>query len=483
MVHSNHMHDWSDHQLIEIISQALERKTETHTVEFKEAAGGSPYKSLWRTISAFSNSYSGGVIVFGVKEHEDKTPEVVGVKDLGRLQEQLVAYLSDKMVNCGKYSLKILSLKGKDVLALAISELPHENKPCYYKDNGLPRGACIRVGNVDKQITDQELKSFLQYSSQYKFDQTIINAVTDKDLSAEKIDHFFKKSAERTGRAVQPENYIKTLQNLKLITTVDKVIHPTLAGFMFFAKEPPQDYAEASRYIIQCVRYHGTGRSTQIIDKQSIIGTIDEQVETAVNFVRRNIQVHARITDTKRVDTFEYPIPAVREAVINALVHRDYSNVGTLIQLAIYSNRIELSNPGTLPPGMTIDMLRESHFSRNPVIAGAMRSLDYIEEFGQGIDLMYREMKTWKLPTPLFMDVANQFHVIFLGEQFRPLNKRQVRIWHHLRFHHEALAAELQGLLPNVTRRTLNRDLDEMTELGFITSEGATTSLTYQIVL
>lgn len=474
------MHDWSDHQLLEVISQALERKTETHTVEFKDATGGSPYKSLWRTISAFSNSYSGGVIVFGVKEHEDKTPEVVGIKDLGKLQEQLVAYLSDKMVSCGKYTLKILSLEGKDVLALAISELPHESKPCYYKDNGLPRGACIRVGNVDKQITDQELKSFLQYSSQYKFDQTIINAVTDKDLSAEKIDHFFKKSAGRTGRTVQPESYAKTLQNLNLTVKTNDVIRPTLAGFMFFAKEPPQDYAETSRYIVQCVKYAGTRPGSPIVDKQSVIGTIDEQVEAVLKFILNNISLHARIEGAKRVETYEYPEEAIRESIINALVHRDYSNQGTLVQVAVFSNRIQISNPGTLAPGMKIEDLRTSHFSRNQVIANTMRSLDYVEEFGRGIDLMFEKMEEWQLPKPLFMDVANQFHVTFLGEQFKELVDRQIAIWRYIQAHDSITPQQLKQLFPDLTDRTLRTDIGKLVDMDLVIAAGSTNNLAYK---
>ena len=477
------MHDWSEQQLLTLITQALDRKTETHAVEFKEAAGGSPHKSLWRSISSFSNSLGGGVIVFGVKEHEDKTPEVVGVKNLSALQEALTSYISEKMVNCGKYTLKILSVQGKDLLALSISELPHESKPSYYKDSGLPRGACIRVGNVDKQITDQELRSFLQYSSQYQFDRTIMTEVTIDDLSTEKIHQFFTKSAERTGRLVQPENFLKTLQKLHLIEPSGEFTRPTIAGCMFFMKEPPQEFGDLSRYIVQCVKYAGTSRSTPIVDKQSVMGTIDEQVESVVVFVKNNIKLHAEIGDAKRVDTYEYPTKAIREAIINTLVHRDYSNTDTLVQVAVFSNRIEISNPGTLPPGMSIEDLRTSHFSRNEVIANAMRSLDYIEEFDQGIDLMYSKMAEWGLPAPLFASVSNQFQVTFLGEFFKELNERQITIWHYLQTHDFGTPLELEKLFVEVTRRTLNRDLGEMVDKGFLISAGSTNNIAYKAIL
>lgn len=477
------MHTLTEKQLLELVEQELNRKTESTHVEFKEATGGLPAKSLWRSISSFSNSPGGGVIVFGVKENDDKTLRVVGLNDLAHLQEALVSYIFEKMVGCGKYALKILSVDGKDLLALAISELPNEEKPCYYKDMGLPRGACVRIGNVDKQITDQELRNFLQYSSQYQFDKTVITSVNQSELSEEKIRHFFTKNAERTGRTVQEDTFTQSLKKLDLLTEVDGKIHPTLAGCMFFMKEPPQEFGDLSRYIVQCVKYAGPTRSTPIVDKQSVMGTIDEQVETVLRFILNNIKLHAEVVGAKRVDTYEYPKEALRESIINALVHRDYSNSGTLVQVAVFSNRIQISNPGTLPPGMSIEDLRTSHFSRNEVIANAMRSLDYIEEFGQGIDLMYSKMKELGLPAPLFASIANQFQVMFLGEPFKELNDRQVAIWQYLQAHDSATPLELEKLFTEVTRRTLNRDLSDMTDKGFLISAGATNNIAYKAVL
>jgi predicted HTH transcriptional regulator len=113
-----------------------------------------------------------------------------------------------------------------------------------------------------------------------------------------------------------------------------------------------------------------------------------------------------------------------------------------------------------------------------------MRGLDYIDEFGQGIDLMYEKMADWQLPEPLFDSVANQFRVTFLGEQFKPLNKRQITIWHYLYIHIDGTTAlELQKLFPDVSKRTLIRDLNQMIDLRFIISAGSTNNLAYQIVL
>jgi len=138
----------------------------------------------------------------GIREEENKKLHVVGVKNLAELQEAIVSYISEKTINCGKYTVNIISLEGKDLLVLAISELLYKDKPCYYKDLGIPRGACVRIGNVDKQITQEELTAFLQHSPSYAYDQTVLLQLTWKDLSSTKVDGFFQKSAERTGRVI-----------------------------------------------------------------------------------------------------------------------------------------------------------------------------------------------------------------------------------------------------------------------------------------
>lgn len=473
------MHQWSEQQLLELIEQRLESRTESDHVEFKEAAGGIPH-ALWRSISSFSNTPDGGLIVFGVKEHADKALEVVGVKELSLLQEKLVSYIVEKMVHCGSYALKVMKIQGKDVLVLAISELANEEKPCYYKDVGLPRGACIRFGNVDKEISDTELKLFLQYSSQYQFDRTVLTDKTEADFSLEKVKAFFDKSAQRTGRTNDTKSYTNVLLNRSLLAKKDRGVHPTLAGYLFFAQDRLEDEASLDRYTIQCVKYAGTSPATRILDKLSVTGTIEMQVEAVMKFVLSNVRVHAEIVGAKRVDEEEYPPEALREAVINSVTHRDYSNVNILSQVAIFSNLIQISNPGTLPPGLTVKDLRTSRFSRNPTIVSCMRSLDYIEEFGRGIDLMYGQMKKWDLPEPIITNKSNLFQVTFLGDDFKQLNKRQIAIWQYLQTHDTATPLELKKVFSDVADRTLRLDLKEMVDLEFLISAGSTNNIAYK---
>lgn len=249
---------------------------------------------------------------------------------------------------------------------------------------------------------------------------------------------------------------------------------------MCFANKQPQDFDDLSRYIVRCVRFAGNSPSTPIIDKADIYGSLDNQVDDSLKFIKRNIKTEARIVGSKREERFEFPDLALREVVVNALVHRDYSNKGTFVQVTVFANRIEVLNPGTLPPGVTIENLKNSQFSRNNVIAQVMRDMEYMEEFGRGIDLIYSQMLEWNLPEPLFKNVANVFKVTLLGQGFRELNERQVKIWDYLQDKNQITALIAHSLFPKVSRPTINNDLKKMQDMELIELKG-TANNTYYI--
>jgi ATP-dependent DNA helicase RecG len=477
------MYQWVEQQLLDLVTQALQHKTETTQVEFKDSTGGLSKKSLWRTISSFSNSQGGGVVAFGIKEGEGQRPEVVGIENLVTLQQDIVSYISEKMINCGKYSLKTLVIEGKKVLALAIDEVPPNEKPCYNKDFGLPRGACIRLGNVDKQITEVELRAFLQYSPQYQYDRTPATDATFEDLSEAKIQNFLTRSAQGARRPVptKAEKIKKVLRNASVLVQEGNALVPTLAGLLLFGKDVPQDFEVLRHTYIQCVRYSGTNPGTDILDKKSVFGSLNEQIDTAHKFILENIKTSAKIVGTQRVDRLEYPTDVLREAIINALLHRDYSNQGTVVNVSVYSNRIEILNPGGLPPGFTVAKLRESQFSRNKVIVETLLAMNFLERLGRGIDLMYEDMEKWELPEPLFFSDSFIFKVTILGPQFSGLNERQLKIWEFLQHQYRITIKEAEEFNAGVTRRTVISDLGNLEKKGFIKGKESGPSRYYQL--
>ncbi len=464
------------------IKETLLGESETNRVEFKDARSGLP-GNLWRPITAFSNTPGGGLIVLGVKEVAGQkrkfTP--VGGLDIQTLQEKTVSLMENVIQHNAPYKLRKVKVSTYNLLVLVVAETSIENKPCYNKSLGMQKGACVRVGNVNRLITEEELRSFLRYSPAYNFDKKPIETVDIKSLSETKIKNFLDKSAKRRKREYPKDQPLeKTMQNLGLVTSMAEDVYPTLAGYIIFASGVPQDIEPLSRYVVRCVSYTGKSSASKILDKADIVGPLDQQIEESLVFVLKNIRTKAKIVRSKREEYPEYPELALREVIVNALVHRDYSNTGTYVQIAIFRNRIEISNPGTLPPGITVENLKESQFSRNAVIARVMRDMDYMEEYGRGIDLIYSQMNKWGLVEPLFKNVANTFRVTLLGDDYLELNERQLKFWHVLQDKNQLTATIAHKYFPRVSRGTINIDLRGMVKMGLIRMRGSSSNSYYE---
>lgn len=469
----------SDDEIRKVVLEGIASSTESLKIEFKDCRNGI-YKQLWKPITAFSNSPGGGIIVLGVEENNrTRKKSIVGNLDLDTLQQNIISLMEQQIMNRGEYRIRIFTCQGKKLLAIILDEASKENKPCYYSELGMDKGACVRAGNTNRQITEEELRSFLRYTPAYNYDRRIIVDSTLLDLDDDKINKFLKRSAERTSRNIHTLVTPSVLKNIGIIAEFEEDSFPTVAGMMIFSKSQPQDFDDLSRYIIRCVRYGGNSASTPIIDKLDIYGTLDLQVDEVIKFIKRNIKIEARIIDAKRVEKYEFPDLALREAVVNALVHRDYSNKGTYVQVSVFANRIEISNPGTLPPGVTIENLKNAQFSRNGVIAQVMRDMDYMEEFGRGIDLIYSQMLEWDLPEPLFKNISNVFKVTLLGKSFQNLNERQVKIWDFLQNKNQITAIIAHSLFPQVSRKTINSDLKKMQDMDLIDIKGSANNTYY----
>ena len=164
--------------LIKEIKEALSSESETDKIEFKDARSGLP-GNLWKPITAFSNSPGGGFIVLGVKEKAGQRRRfvLVGRLNIQTLQEKIVSLMEHVIQHNAPYELKKIRVNNNDLLVLVIAETSIENKPCYNKKLGMQRGACVRVGNVNRLITEEELRSFLRYSPAYNYDKRSIKVV------------------------------------------------------------------------------------------------------------------------------------------------------------------------------------------------------------------------------------------------------------------------------------------------------------------
>ncbi len=468
-------------EIQKLIEEAIRHKTETNSIEFKDARGGLP-KSTWKSISAFSHRPGGGIIVFGILEDKEKHEiEVTGTDMLDNLQEKLGDLVNNEMSFIIRPTYHILEIEEKTILAVFIPECPDQFKPCYYKPAGIPNGAYIRDGNTDRKMTDDEMRNLIDNSKKFKFDITAAEETSLDDLSKEKILELLTKSGKRTRRKSSLDEIdFELLKNLGIADNFNGAQKPTLAGFLTFAKEKPQNKQQFSRYVIRCVKYQGSNVATDIIDSMDIDGTLDNQIDDMHKFVLRNIRKSAEIVGTKRVEKYEYPKKAIREVVANAIIHRDYKITETYTQVNIFEDRIEVFNAGCLPPGVTIENIKDAQVSRNEIIAARLKELDYLEEYGRGIDIVFNEMQKWNLLPPIFKNTSNSFKVILMGKKLSKLNERQVKIWEYLVENKTIKAKECEDLFKNVSRKTINYDFKKMQDMRLLHSVGESRSTHYE---
>lgn len=468
-------------EIQKLIEEAIWYKTETNSVEFKDSRGGLP-KSVWKTISSFSHKPGGGIVVFGIVE--DKTNhqvEIIGSDILDSLQEKISDLVNNEMSFAIRPDYHILEISGKTLLAIFVPECPDQFKPCYYKPAGMPNGAYIRDGNTDRKMTDDEMRNLIDNSKKFKFDITAAEEALLEDLSKEKILELLIKSGERTRRQSSLEEIdFELLKNLGIAGNFGGAKKPTLAGFLIFAKEKPQNRQQFSRYVIRCIRYKGSSVASEIIDSLDIKETLDAQIDEMQKFILKNIRKGAEIVGTKRIEKYEYPEKAIREIVANAVIHRDYKITETYAQINIFEDRIEIFNPGCLPPGVTIENIKNAQVSRNEIIAARLKELDYLEEYGRGIDIVFTEMKKWNLLPPIFKNTSNSFKVILLGEKLSKLNERQIKIWEYLVENKTITAKECENLFEHISRKTINFDFKKMQDIGLLHSMGQSKATYYE---
>ena len=258
---------------------------------------------------------------------------------------------------------------------------------------------------------------------------------------------------------------------------------PTNAGILMFGYDPQLPLPQSE---VVCVKFADELGVRTYVDRKNFRGPLPELIDQASSFLRQYIRVGATIRGFRREDEPEYPYEALREAVVNALVHRDYSRIGETVRLFMFSDRVEVRSPGGLMPGITIDDLlamRVTSISRNPVLAGFLRDIPgYMERIGSGIRFMISEMRALGLPDPEFIE-HQDFIVTFQNGQATTtapagLNARQqtaLRIVRERGSINNGEYCEATG----AAERTGLRDLQDLVAKGLLVARGKTRGQRY----
>lgn len=397
------------HKLVDKIQRL---QCEMQTVELKSANKGCPTR-LYDTLSSFANQDEGGIIIFGLDE--TKGFAVVGVYDAQDLQKK-VTEQCNQMSPQVRALFTVCEFGDKLVVSAEIPGLDVAERPCFYRGAGRLRGAYIRVGDADEPMSEYEVYSYDAFRKRIRDDIREAQGARRSFFNEEKLAQFFqavKKDRKHLAQHVSDEEILELMG-----VTVNG--QPTLAGELCFSKYPQGAFPQLC---VTAVALPGTQmgepglQGERFIDNERITGTIDEMVDEAVDFVNRNSR-HSTIIDAKgrRSDRDEYPLKAVREAVLNALVHRDYSihSENVPVRLELYRDRLEIISSGGLYGKLTIDSLGKVRpDTRNSALANILELMRITENRYSGIPTIYHELKIAQLPPPVFAVRRGEFVVTF----------------------------------------------------------------------
>ena len=432
-----------------------------------------------RTVAAFANT-EGGHLLFGVRD----SGEIVGVTVGRTTRERVVNVIRGNTDPVIYPSVEYVEVQGTTVIVVTVEE--SDNKP------HLAFGrAYRRVGAVDVQMTRDEYERLLLQRRQVEFDRQLVEGATYADLDEAKLEWYIRQRAERRGLRAPATSPQETLINLGALVEEGDVLVPTEGGLLFFGRDPQRFIPHSE---VRIARFKGTTMG-HFIDSADLRGTLPEMIDEAERFIWRNTRVAAKVVGFKRREVTEYPYEAVREAICNAVCHRDYFMDGSTVRIMIFDDRIEVNSPGSLPPGVTVENIDRKHVLRNKLIANYLYDIYYIEKWGTGITKMRRLMREHGLAEPVFEDLASFFAVTFYGPGERildlipeegvvdlrdlGLNERQIEALRLMVNEGRELSNKEYRETFSISRPTAARDLGKLVETGWVQEIGKGRSLRY----
>jgi ATP-dependent DNA helicase RecG len=439
------------------ITQIIE-SGESQEVEFKESFHSS--QDFSKLMCAFANTY-GGIILIGVSNKK----EVIGIKeDLDNIQQRISS--SAQAVSSPLFpSIEVHRINDKQIIAIIIQQAIDNT---FHSFQGV---IWVRIGSTLKKIEGNQIVDFLRGKQILCFDESISNAKIS-DLDEDKIRDYLLNR--------------KQLDYLKSHSTEDLLLNLNLArsngllkiknsALLFFAKNPLFFNPQIE---IKAVRFDGI-EPVKIIAHELIQSDLIESIEKAISFVKNNISKSIKIkAEPKREETFQYPLEVIREAIVNSVAHRDYFSKDA-IQIYIFSDRIEITNPGSLPKGLPRELFGTLSVQRNPLTYRILRDYGFVEGLGSGVPRMINSMREHGLTDPEFGIYEHFFRTIFRNKngglrpirEFQDLNERQIKAIEFLK-KNKSIKTNAYMELNNTSFGTARRDINEMLKFGYIEKIG-----------
>ncbi|HPC35755.1 MAG TPA: ATP-binding protein [Candidatus Marinimicrobia bacterium] len=403
-------------------------QNEGKTLEFKENLS-SPEKIL-KTAVAFANT-AGGKIVIGIKNHPKM---IIGLVNVQHQEERLVNLISDSISPQLIPDIQIIPWRK---VYLIMVEIHFSPQPFYLKSEGPENGVYIRHGSTNRKATPELIKEIKLLVNNSSFDEQPCLAA-----NSEAVD--FRVASELFAQAEKKLDHHK-LKMLKLLVNYQGKEYPSNGSILIFGINRTDYFPNA---VIRCARFKGTTR-LKIIDQSEITTYLPIAVEQAISFIERNTREQIAIGRISHRKIPEYPTEVIREAVINAIVHADYVINNFTIQIAIFDDRIEITNPGELPFGLTLeDAIGGISILRNQVIGRVFKELNLIEQWGSGLARMIEICNEAELHPPEFKEMSGCFRVTIYNEQIVAIPEVRwvAEIKKYIRLHDKITTKEASAL-------------------------------------
>ncbi|MBP1908607.1 AlbA family DNA-binding domain-containing protein [Methanolobus bombayensis] len=373
---------------------------EGKTLEFKRDIS-SP-RNILKTLVAFANT-AGGRLLIGI---EDDTREILGVKNPLDEEERLCNLIADNIEPRLVPNVELLSLEDKTLLSVEV--YPSGLRPHWMRKEGSDEGVYVRLGSTNRKADRELIAELKRTTAGISFDEQPLPDRTDDDLDFEAASACFERHRKRVK---------KDLESLRLVVLHQGHLVPTVGGMLLFGKDRETIFPDSW---IQCGRFIGKDKA-DIFDHIDIHEHLPVAVEKVMEFLKKHAMRGADFSELRRKDVWSIPLTILREAVINAVVHGDYSQRGAPVRVAFFDDRIEIENPGILLPGLTVeDMLQGVSKIRNHVIARVFRELDLIEQWGSGVRRMFNEAEALGLPQPEIIEVGMRVRlIVYLAERIK----------------------------------------------------------------
>lgn len=441
---------------------------EGKSVEFKEELPSS--QAIGKTVIAFSNT-AGGKLIIGVNDQG----KVTGLKpdvDIFELQDKVASIIYD---NCYPNILPDIYTTTIDDKVLLVIEVYRGNLfPYYLKKYGKNEGVYIRIGATNRKASYENILELERQRMNISYDQEANKEVDFHSLDLSPILDRFAKANKSLDKSV--------MKNLKLVFEENGILYPSNGLLILLGK-----FEHVS---MKCSRFKGTTMDV-FLDRKEYDGDLFTQLENTENFIKNHIRLGSQIKGLQREDQYELPMEAIRESLVNAVVHRDYANNGRDIKIGIYDDIVNVVSPGGFPSTITQEDLLEGRSEiRNKVIARVFKELNYIEQWGSGIRRIKSSCKTRGLKEPEivekgdFVDVSLYREVIDTDEvinDITALSHQEEKVIEYLKANENCITTREAESVLGVAERRARKVLNDMLGKGILKRVGRTTNTHYRM--